>query len=223
MNIDKWTAHIVDLDILYSKWHRKYSEVGSLNTRMREIHTICVFTLCLENSTSQRYAVAFQPKDQHEIRPLSVDVLLDTTYEVREEDCDVVLVDVPKKGQTEVEHHRCQLTSFVYQPGTTEKDWVEFLRKKLSYANDDDLRLVIHCEQEGPCNFSFLSAYLCHEETICPYNQVFLVAKITKNPAAWQCYLLYPELAVFPILTENIAESLLRDRPRMNERTGTRK
>ncbi|WP_146413384.1 hypothetical protein [Crateriforma conspicua] len=191
-----------------------------MNTRLREIHTICIFALCLEHNTSQRYAVAFQPKDQNTIAPVSVDELLDATFEVREEDCDLVLVDVPEQGQTEVDHHRCQLTSFVYQPGTTEKDWVNFLKKKLSYANDDDLRLVIHCEQEGVCNYRFLSAFLCLDETNCPYSQVFLVAQIADNPAEWQCYMLYPELAILPVLTEGDANSLLRDRPRFNKQNG---
>ena len=40
-------------------------------------------------------------------------------------------------------------------------------------ARDDDLRLVIHVEQEGRFNYTFLFAYLIHRDPKCPYSQVF--------------------------------------------------
>ena len=187
-----------------------------MGTRMREIYTACIFALCLENQTNNRYAIGFQPKDQHRASILKVERLLEDDFEVCEDDCDVVLVEVANKAGNSATHHRCQLTSFIHQPGTTEIDWVNFIKKKQDYAHDEDLRLVINCEQEGPCNHSFLSAYLCQEGTRCPYSQVFLVGQIADDPPVWQCWLLYPQLAIFPELHKQRADDLLRDRPRLN-------
>jgi hypothetical protein len=217
---NKWKAHIVDLDILYAKWHSKYTETGKMTKRMREVHTTCIFALCLENGSSIRYAVGFQPEDQHDVTEICVDRLLDDAYPIRENDCDVVLVDVPEEGEVSVEHHRCQLTSFVYQEGTTEKDWVEFLKKKLLVGRDDNLRLVIDCEQEGWCNLQFLSAYLQAEATNCPYSQVFLLGQISNDPITWQCHQIYPELVELRPLELDRANALLRDRRRLNRLAG---
>ena len=216
---NKWRAHIVDLDLLYSAWHEQHRSASRMSTRMREVHTICIFALCVENDNGNRYAVGFQPYDQHKVEEVSVLDLIDEKFRVREDDCDALLIEVPGNGEVQATHHRCQITSFANQRGMSESDWVIFLSKKLRYAPDSDLRLVVHCEQGGPCNHVFLNAYLCHGATRCPYSQVFTIGQLTSDPPSWQCHMVYPSLATLPVLTKARAEQLLGDRPRLNRRS----
>jgi hypothetical protein len=55
-----------------------------------------MFTLCLENGTDQRYLLGFQ---QHGIdnTPVTIKLFFDDHNLVIEDDCDVLLVDDPKK------------------------------------------------------------------------------------------------------------------------------
>jgi hypothetical protein len=174
-----------------------------------------MFTLCIENGSDQRYLIGFQrPVVDH--TPVGVRRLFDDDFgEV--EDCDILLVDDPKRyGESEVLHHRCQLASYLNQPSTKEVDWVKFLEKKLRVSPDNDLRLIIHIEQEGYFNYAFLSAYLRHKTPQCPYSQVFVFGQHGKSPRKWFCVQVYPDLAMLPELDEDTAKELILDREQYN-------
>ena len=211
-NLARWSAQLIDLKSLFSEWERRRVAGHRRTRRFREIHSACMFTLCLENDTDQRYLLGFQ---QHGIDnvPVTVNRLFDDNFgEI--EDCDILLVDEPKQcGESTVLHHRCQLVSYLNQPSTSEADLVKFLeRKKLKVPRDDDLRLVIHIEQEGWFNYEFLYHYLIRREPKCPYSQVFAFGPNGDSPRKWFCVQVYPDLAILPELTESKAEALVLDR-----------
>jgi hypothetical protein len=211
-DLAKWSAHIVDLRTLFSEWERRNVEGYRWTRRFREIHSVCMFTLLIENGNNQRYLIGFQEKG-HEIASVNVNRLFDDDFgEV--EDCDVLLIDDPKKyGESQVLHHRCQLVSYINQPSTSEVDFINFLeRKKLKVPLDPDLRLVIHIEQEGPFNFGILSIYLNSRSPKCPYSEVFVFGQNSIAPRRWFCVKVYPGLASFPELDEQTAKDLVIDR-----------
>lgn len=177
-----------------------------------------MFTLLIESKTDHRYLIGFQQHGMNPV-PAKINDLFDDNFgEI--EDCDVLLVDDPKGyGEAEVLHHRCQLVSYINQQSTSEKDLVEFLeKKKLKVTPDDDLRLIIHVEQEGWFNYNFLWAYLNHREPQCPYSQVFAFGQNGDSPRKWFCVQVYPELAILPELDENAAKALVLDREQYNKR-----
>src|SRR5262249_4985015 len=96
----------------------------------------------------------------------------------------------------------------------------KFLEKprkgKLIVPHDDDLRLVIHVEQEGHCNYAFLSAYLNHRTPRCPYSQVFVFGQPGDSQRKWFCVQAYPDFALLPELDEDTAKELLLDREQYN-------
>jgi hypothetical protein len=215
--LSKWSAHLCDLLTLFSEWERRRIDGHKWTKRFREIHSVCMFTLCIENGTDQRYMIGFQQHGVADV-PVTVNQLFSDNFgEI--EDCDILLVDDPKSyGASTVLHHRCQLVSYIHQPSTSEADFVSFLEhKKLRVAPDDDLRLIIHVEQEGHFNFAFLSAYLCHRIPSCPYSQVFAFGQNRLTPRVWFCVQVYPQLAIFPELTEEVARSLVLDREQYNK------
>jgi hypothetical protein len=207
----RWSAHMVDLRTLFSEWERRRVHGARWTRRFREIESICMFTLCIENGTDRRYLIGFQVAGTDH-KPVPISRLFDDDFgEI--EDCDILLVDAPKKDETAVLHHRCQLVSFINQQATTERQWVVFLEsKKLRVQPDPDLRLVIHVEQEGAFNFAFLHAYLEHRKPKCPYSQVFAFGQNGASPRKWFCIQLYPVLAVLPELDEDSAKRLVLDR-----------
>jgi hypothetical protein len=207
-----WSANIVNLTSLFGEWERRRLDGCKWDRKFREIYSVCLFTLCIENGSDKRYLIGFQQIGIDKT-PVTLNQLFDPNFgEV--EDCDVILVDDPKKyGSAEVPHHRLQLVSYINQPSTSEKDLVEFLeRKKLNVAHDGDLRLVIHVEQEGLFNYAFLHAYLKHRQPACPYNQVFAFGQNAESPRGWFCVQVFPELAIFPELGEEDARKLCVDR-----------
>ncbi len=212
--LNRWSVHLVDLQTLFSEWERRFRQGGPWTRKFREINSACMFTLCLENGTDKRYLIGFQEAGPDAI-PVRIERLFDSDFgEV--EDVDFVLVDDPKdSGVTELEHHRCQMTSYINQPSTSEVDWVKALeRKKLKAAPDNDLRLVIHIEQEGRFNDEFLSAYLQYRSPKCPYSQVFVFGQIGNQPRRWFCKLVYPEPITLPEFDEETAKKLVLDRQR---------
>lgn len=216
-SLTKWSAHIADLRSLFSEWERRRIDGQVWTKRFREIHSVCMFTLCIENGTDRRYLIGFQQRGI-ETSPVTINRLFDDNFgEI--EDCDVLLVDDPKSfGESTVLHHRCQLVSYVNQPSTSEADFVRFLeKKKLRVAKDDDLRLVIHVEQEGLFNYAFLHAYLCHRQPACPYSQVFAFGQNGNVPRKWFCVQVYPDLAILPELDEDSAKALALDREQYNK------
>ncbi len=215
--LSKWSAHLVDLRILFSEWERRRVTGQPWTKRFREIHSACMFILCIENGTDQRYLVGFQQRGIQSV-PVTVSRLFDNNFgEI--EDCDILLVDDPKRyGASTVLHHHCQLVSYVKQPSTSEADLVKFLeKKKLKVARDNDLRLVIHVEQEGYFNCAFLSAYLIHRDPECPYSQVFAFGQNGENPRKWFCVQVYPALVILPELDEDTAKALVLDREQYNK------
>jgi hypothetical protein len=178
-----------------------------------------MFTLCIENGSDQRYLIGFQVPGIAKA-PAHMDQLFNGEFEI--EDTDIILADQPKTAdQTGVLHHRCQLVSFVHQPETTEVQWVKFLeKKKLKVAPDDDLRLIIHVEQQGRLNYAFLHLFLQHRQPKCPYSQVFVFGQVGEQPRKWQCVQIYPDLAILPELDEETAKALVVDRKRFGRAPG---
>src|SRR6185503_16548286 len=119
-SLAKWSAQIVDLRTLFSEWERLRLAGHTWTRRFREIHSVCMFTLCIENGGDKRYLIGFPQRGVSQ--PVKVEQLFNDTFgEI--EDTDIVLVDDPKKhGESEVEHHRCQLVSYRNQPSTSEVD-----------------------------------------------------------------------------------------------------
>lgn len=212
-----WSASIVDLLSLFSEWERRRVPGAKWTRRFREIHTACMFSLCLEHRTDQRYLIGFPHLGLPSEGSTVNDMFDDRFGEI--EDTDVLLIDDPKKGgAAEVLHHRCQLVSYLNQPSTNEADLIAFLeRKKLNVAADPDLRLVIHVEQPGRFNHAFLSTYLSHRPRGCPYSQIFVFGQSSDAPRKWLCVLVHPELAVFPELDEAAAQALVLDRLQHNK------
>lgn len=212
----QWSASIVDLLSLFSEWERRRLAGHKWTRRFREIHSVCMFTLCLEHRTEQRYLVGFPhlgiPTESFKVN----DVFDDRFGEI--EDVDILLIDAPKTyAESNVVHHRCQLVSYLNQPSTSERDMVLFLRKKLRVAPDPDLRLVIHVEQPGLFNHAFLHAYLTHGQTKCPYSQVFVLGQSNKSPRSWLCFQVFPQFAMLPELSESDAKALVLDREQYNK------
>ena len=116
-SLAKWSAHIVDLRTLFAEWERLRVAGHPWTRRFREIHSVCMFTLCIENRTEKRYLVGFPQLGIQ--RPVRVKELFEDDFgEI--DDTDVVLVDDPKRyGESEVEHHRCQFVSYKNQPSTS--------------------------------------------------------------------------------------------------------
>lgn len=90
----KWSAHMVDLRTLFSEWERRRIAGHAWTKRFREIHSVCMFTLCIENGTDQRYLIGFQQQGI-QTTPVTVNRLFDDNFgEI--EDYDILLVDDPK-------------------------------------------------------------------------------------------------------------------------------
>lgn len=216
----QWSASIVDLLSPLSEWERRHAAGGKWTRRFREIHTVCMFTLCLEHRTDKRYLIGFPHLGIHACASTVNDVFDDSFGEI--EDTDVLLIDDPKKpGASDVLHHRLQLMSYLRQPSTNERDIVALLeRKKLRVEPDADLRLVIHVEHAGRFNHAFLHTYLVQRTPSCPYSQVFVFGQSSDAPRRWLCVLVYPQLAVFPELDEAAAKALVLDRAQYNKPGG---
>ncbi len=91
--LSRWAAHLVDLRTLFSEWERRRVDGHPWTTRFREIHSVCMFTLCIENGTPHRYLIGFQVPGVPS-SPVTVSQLFDESIgEV--DDCDVLLVDDP--------------------------------------------------------------------------------------------------------------------------------
>src|SRR5215207_5766014 len=88
-----WSASIVDLLSLFSEWERRRLTGGRWSRRFREIHSVCMFTLCIENRTDQRYLIGFPHLGILAGSFTVSDVFDDRFGEI--EDCDVVLIDDP--------------------------------------------------------------------------------------------------------------------------------
>ena len=192
----KWHAHIADVKTLFSYWEARRLAGEPLNRRTREILTILLFTLCLENNEDKRFLIGFQRLGLGLKPSLIRDLFEDGFGEI--EDTDVILIpDLGPNGPDVRDIHRCQLVSYRGRPvpGTTE-DLIAFIEeKKLRIPRDDDLRLIIHLEQPTAFDWVKLSVHFQTRRPKCAYSQVFLMAD-TGIPEAprWSCRQLYPRL-----------------------------
>ena len=210
----KWHAHIADVKTLFSYWEARRLAGEPLNRRAREILTILLFTLCLENNENKRFLLGFQRLGLDLKPSLIRDLFEDSFGEI--EDTDVILIpDLGPSGPDERDIHRCQLVSYRGRPvpGTTE-DLIAFLEeKKLRIPPDDDLRLIIQLEQPTAFDWVKLSIHFQMRTPRCPYSQVFLLAD-TGIPEAprWSCRQLYPRLLSLKDMDLESARAVLTDR-----------
>jgi hypothetical protein len=86
----KWSAHLADLKTLLGEWERRRLAGTSTGRRVREIGTICLFTLCVENNENKRLLIGFQRRGLVDT-PVPVNKLFEDSFgEI--EDVDVILV-----------------------------------------------------------------------------------------------------------------------------------
>jgi hypothetical protein len=211
---EKWTGYLVDLGTLYTTWAQR-TGAGLKNTRrQREINTVCLFTLCLENNEGKRFLIGIQRRGLH-TEPVLVNQLFNDRFgEI--EDCDVILVpDLGPEGPSERDVHRLQLVSFVGQVDGDTTALIQFIEtKKLRVRRDDDLMLVVHLEQAMTLEYVQLTTALQLRSGGCPYRRIFVLGQIADVfPAVWSCMQVYPRLIAFKDLDGDTARALLADRP----------
>jgi len=214
--LEKWHAHIVDVQTLFRHWEA-HREAGRANQkRAREILTICLFTLCLENNENKRFLIGFQ---QHGKPPTAGgpvwDLLKDGFGEI--ENVDVILIpDLGPNGPPEREIHRCQLVGYRDRPNPSTEDLIAFLEeKKLRFsAPDNDLRLIIHLEQAIAWDWVQLSIHLQMRRPPPPFSQIFMLAQTSLDPQRpnWACRLIFPRMLPLKDLDLEIARTVLADR-----------
>ncbi|MHC4163080.1 MAG: hypothetical protein ACYSUM_13200 [Planctomycetota bacterium] len=212
----KWSAYLADLKTLYSEWERRHLAGVSTGRRFREINTICLFALCLENNESKRFLVGFQERGVADT-PVPVNTLFEDAFgEI--EDVDVILVpDLGPDGPSEREVHRCQLVSYCNRADPSTADMTAFLEeKKLCVPRDDDLILIVHVEQPTRFGYVRLSIDLQLRQPQCPYSQVFVLGQVTEtDPPRWFCTQVYPRLIPLHELNGPTAREVLADRDRV--------
>jgi len=189
----KWSAYLADLTTLYSEWERRRFTGTVSGKRFREINTICLFALCVENNENKRFLIGFQERGLV-TQPVPVTRLFENNF-AEIEDCDVILVpDLGPEGPAERDIHRCQLVSYLNraEPGTA--DMIAFLEeKKLRVPRDDNLILIVHVEQPTTFDYVKLSIALQLRKPKCPYSQVFVLGQLgNTEPPRWFCAQLYP-------------------------------
>jgi hypothetical protein len=213
-SLEKWHAHIVDLKTLFTHWEERRLAGIPLRKKDREILSICLFTLCLENNENKRFLVGFQQRGLDFTPSMVRDLFEDGFGEI--ENCDIILIpDLGPDGPSERDIHRCQLASYLNRAllGTTE-DLIAFLEeKKLRVPPDNDLRLIVHLEQPMAFDWVKLSIHLQLRRSICPYSQVFLLADTGVPPSpTWSCRQLYPRMLPLRDMDLKTARAVLAGR-----------
>src|ERR1035437_667470 len=195
-SLEKCYAHVVDVKTLFGHWEAYRASGDPRRKRAREILTICLFTLCLENNENKRFLIGFQQRGLPPDKPGPVLQLFEDGFgEI--EDVDVILVpDLGPDGPAIRDIHRCQIVGYLERPDPSTDDLIAFLEeKKLRIApNDDDLRLIVHLEQPIAFDWVKLAIHLMMRRPKCPYSQVFLLAQTSLDPQqpVWRCRQLYP-------------------------------
>ena len=128
--LEKWHAHIVDVQTLFRHWEANRAAGRANQKRAREILTICLFTLCLENNENKRFLIGFQQRGKPPAEGGPVwDLFKDGFGEI--ENVDVILIpDLGPNGPAEREIHRCQLVGYRDRPNPSTEDLIEFLEEK---------------------------------------------------------------------------------------------
>lgn len=111
-SLEKWHAHIADIRTLLQHCEAEQAAGRGHRTRVREIFTICMFTLCLENNENKRFLIGFQQRGRPPASGGPVrDLFIDGFGEI--ENVDVILIpDLGADGPTERDIHRCQLVGY---------------------------------------------------------------------------------------------------------------
>ncbi|HEY1771347.1 MAG TPA: hypothetical protein VGG02_13935 [Chthoniobacterales bacterium] len=214
--LEKWHAYIADVHTLFRYWEKERAAGRANRKRVREILTICLFTLCLENNENKRFLIGFQQrgKPPSEGGPVQ-DLFKDGFAEI--ENVDVILVpDLGPDGPSEREIHRCQMVGYRDRPNPSTEDLIEFLEeKKLRFsAPDNDLRLIVHLEQAIAWDWVPLSAHLQLRRPPPPFSQIFVLAQTSLNPSEpnWSCRQIFPRMLSLRDLNLEMARRVLADR-----------
>jgi hypothetical protein len=210
--LEKWHAQLVDVKTLFSHWEAQRVAGMARRKRCREILTICVFTLCLENNENKHFLIGFQYRGLPSTPGPVFRLFEDGVGEI--ENVDVILVpDLGPDGPTIRDIHRCQIVGYLERPEPSTEDLIDFLEeKKLRFAcNDDDLRLIVHLEQPIAFDWVQLSIHLQMRFPKVPYSQVFLLAQTSLDPnqPCWSCRQLYPRMIPLRDMDLEAAKALL--------------
>ena len=213
-SLQKWHALIADVKTLFAHWEERRLAGPPMRKKDRVILAICLFTLCLENNENKRFLVGFQQRGLPLKAVLIRDLFEDGFGEI--ENCDVILIpDLGPDGPEERDIHRCQLVGYLNRGtlGTTD-DLIAFLEeKKRRVPPDDDLRLIIHLEQQTAFDWVKLSIHFQMRQPKCPYSQVFLLTDtgIPSSPR-WSCRQLYPVMLPLRDMDLETARTVLSNR-----------
>jgi hypothetical protein len=214
--LEKWHAHIVDVQTLFRHWEAERAAGRAQKKRAREILTICLFALSLENNENKRFLIGFQQRGRPPEKAGPVwDLFNDGFSEI--EDVDVILIpDLGPDGPSEREIHRIQLVSYRDRPDPRTEDLIDFLEeKKLRFsAPDNDLILVIHLEQAIAWDWVPLSIHLQMRQPPPPFSQVFMLCdtSLDRRRPNWSCRLIYPRMLPLKDLDLETARTVLADR-----------
>lgn len=214
--LEKWHARIVDVQTLFRHWEAERAAGRAQRKRAREILTICLFTLCLENNENKRFLIGFQQRGKPSLEAGPVwDLFKDGFGEI--EDVDVILIpDLGPNGPNERDIHRNQLVSYRDRPNPSTEDLIEFLEeKKLRFsAPDNDLILIVHLEQAIAWDWVLLTAHLQLRRPHPPFSQIFMLAQTSLDPQhpIWTCRQIYPRMLPLKDMDLNTARAVLADR-----------
>jgi hypothetical protein len=195
--LEKWYAQFVDVKTLFGHWETQRQAGKARRKRCREILTICLFALCVENNEKKHFLIGFQKRGVPSTPGPVFQLFEDGAEEI--ENVDVILVpDLGSDGPAIRDIHRCQLVGYLERPEPSTEDLIDFLEeKKLRFAsNDDDLILIVHLEQPIAFDWVQLSIRLQMRNPKVPYSQVFLLAQtsLDRNRPCWSCRQLYPRM-----------------------------
>jgi hypothetical protein len=210
--LEKWHAQLVDVRTLFEHWHAQLAAGKARRKRSRELLTICLFTLCLENNENKHFLIGFQGRGVRSEPGPVLGLLEDGVGEI--ENVDVILVpDLGPDGIPVRDIHRCQLVGYLERPEPSTEDLIDFLEEKKfrSVCNDDDLRLIVHLEQPIAFDWVQLSIHLQMRQPKVPYSQVFLLTQTSLDPKqpTWSCRQLYPRMIPLRDLDLESARTLL--------------
>lgn len=207
--LEKWYAEFVDVKTLFSHWEAQRLAGKARRKRYREILTICLFTLCVENNEKKHFLIGFQKRGVPSTPGPVLQLFQDGAEEI--ENVDVILV--PDFGPAIRDIHRCQLVGYLERPDPSTEDLIDFLeQKKLRFVcSDDDLILIVHLEQPIAFDWVQLSIHLQTRSPKVPYSQVFLIAQtsLDRDHPCWSCRLLYPRMIALHDLDLEATKTLL--------------